>query len=159
MVLSQKPGRSRRRAISTLTVSLWLSGGAHAAFAQDYVQAPCPSAAAPHFEDHLQALWYRRFWTGECKDLAALGCRSGRPYWNEIVRTVTVRAPMDKRADVSRRVCKLGRRIGFEWTRPKAERRIDSRDLRGLSATLDQATDVIAGVAAVEVSVRAKVGS
>lgn len=159
MVRSQNIGRSRRKAIATLIVSFSLGGGAHAALAQDYVQAPCQSAAVPHFEDHLQSLWYRRFWTGDCKDLPALGCRSGRPYWNQIVRTVTARTPMDKRADVSTRVCKLGRQIGFEWTRPKAERRIDSRDLKALSATLDQAPDVIAGVAAVEVSVRAKVGS
>lgn len=88
-----------------------------------------------------------------------MGCRKGRPYWNGVVHTITARAPANKRADVSRRVCKLGRQIGFEWTRPKAERRIDTQDLQKLNAALDQAPDVIAGLEKVEASVRAMVGS
>lgn len=148
-----------RNARSALIVGLCLAGFAHSAGAQSYVKPPCPSGVVPRFEDHLQSLWYRRFWTGDCKELPAMGCRKGQPYWNNVVRKITARAPANQRAAVSTRVCKLGRQIGFEWTRPKKERRIDTRDLQKLNATLEQSTDVSAGLAAVEASVRARVGS
>ena len=108
--------------------------------------------------DHLQSLWYRRFWTGECKDLSSFKCRPGRPYWNEIVRTLSARAPAAERAEIAQRACRLGRRIGFEWTRPSKVRRIDSRDLQALNAQLEKAPDVTSGLAAVEANVRAKIG-
>ena len=138
---------------------LCLIAMASPALGQSYINAPCPAAATPRFEDHLQSLWYRRFWTGECKDLSALRCRSGAPYWNDVVRTLTARAPAARRSEVSARACKLGGAIGFEWTRPSKERRIDSRDLRALNATLEKAPDVTAGLTAVEARVRAKIGS
>ena len=155
---SSKVAISRRTFGVALIVGGWLWAGAGVAQAQDYVRPPCSATAAPRFEDHLQSLWYRRFWTGDCKDLPAVGCRSGQPFWNQIVQTITARAPMAKRADVSIRVCKLGRRIGFEWTRPKAERRIDTGELQKLNRTLQQAPDVTAGLTAVEASVREKTG-
>ena len=142
-----------------LLVWLCLIAAASPALGQSYVNAPCPAGAMPQFEDHLQSLWYRRFWTGECKDLSALRCRGGAPYWNDVVRTLTARAPAARRSEVSARACKLGRAIGFEWTRPSKERRIDSRDLRTLNATLEKAPDVTAGLTAVEARVRAKIGS
>jgi hypothetical protein len=129
-----------------------------AAEAQTYIHSPCPTGPEPKFEDHLQSLWYRRFWTGDCKDLPALGCRSGRPYWNDIVRTLSARAPADKREEVADRACRLGNRIGFEWTRPKTERRIDSQDLKVLSAKLEHAPDVLTGLSMVEASVRKNIG-
>ena len=129
-----------------------------AAEAQTYILPPCAAAPIPKFEDHLQSLWYRRFWTGECKDLPALGCRSGRPYWNDIVRSLSARAPADKRKEVEDRTCRLGSRIGFEWTRPKTERRIDSQDLKALSAKLEHAPDVSTGLSMVEASVRTYTG-
>lgn len=128
------------------------------ALAQTYVEAPCPAKATPQFEDHLQSLWYRRFWTGECRDLSILRCRPGRPYWNDVVRALTARAPPAKRSEVAARACRLGRQIGFEWTRPSAVRRIDTHDLRSLDATLQEAPDVTTGLAAVEARVRAKIG-
>lgn len=142
-----------------LVVCLCVAAFAGAAEAQSYVKPPCPSGVVPRFEDHLQSLWYRRFWTGECKDLPAWGCRKGRPYWNGVVQTVTARAPANTRAAVSMRACKLGRQIGFEWTRPKAKRRIDTQDLQKLNAQLEKSRDISVGLAAVEASVRAKVGS
>jgi hypothetical protein len=111
------------------------------------------------FEDHLQSLWYRRFWTGECKDLSALSCRSGRPYWNNVVRTLTARAPAAQRSKVAARACALGRQIGVEWTRPSAERRIDTHDLKALNAALEKAPDIAAGLTAVEATVRLKIKS
>ena len=137
---------------------LCLVAAAGQARAQDYVQPPCASDATPRFEDHLQSLWYRRFWTGECRDLSVLRCRSGRPYWNDMVRTLTARAPEAQRADVAARACRLGRRIGFEWTRPSAERRINTDDLRALNAMLDGSPDVVTGLAAVEARVTSKIG-
>ena len=137
---------------------LGLMAAAAPAFAQSYVEAPCPATATPQFEDHLQSLWYRRFWTGECRDLSILRCRSGRPYWNDVVRALTARAPAAKRAEVAAQTCRLGRQIGFEWTRPSAKRRIDTQDLRALDATLETAPDVAAGLAEVEARVRAKIG-
>jgi hypothetical protein len=141
-----------------LVIGLCFAGFAQGALAQSYVQAPCPSGSVPEFEDHLQSLWYRRFWTGECKDLPALGCRSGRPFWNDVVRTITARAAANERAAVSVRACKLGREIGFEWTRPKTERRINTQDLQKLDKALEQAPDVTAGLQAVESSIRGRVG-
>ena len=139
-------------------MGLALMATAAPALGQSYVEAPCPATATPQFEDHLQSLWYRRFWTGECRDLSILRCRSGRPYWNDVVRTLTARAPPAKRAQVAADACRLGRQIGFEWTRPSAKRRIDSQDLRSLDAILEKAPDVTAGLAAVEARVRAKIG-
>jgi hypothetical protein len=131
---------------------------ASSAVGQAYVSPPCKPAAAPAFEDHLQSLWYRRFWTGQCNDLPTFGCRQGKPYWNEVVRTLSARAPAAERVEVAMRTCRLGRQIGFEWTRPRAERRIDTHDLGAFNTTLEQAPDVMAGLAAVEASVRAKIG-
>ena len=153
--ISGMPGRARR--VSCLA-ALWLAVAAGPTRGQDYVAPPCPTGAPPQFVDHLQSLWYRRFWTGECKDLSVLKCRSGKPYWNDVVRTLVVRVPAAKRSDVASRACLLGRRIGFEWTRPSAVRRIDTKELRVLNDTLEKGGDVEAGLMAVEARVRAKIG-
>lgn len=131
---------------------------ASSALGQAYVQPPCAPAPAPAFEDHLQSLWYRRFWTGQCNDLPAFGCQQGKPYWNDVVHTLAARAPADKQAEVAKRACRLGRQIGFEWTRPRTERRIDTHDLGAFNKTLERAPDVTTGLSAVEAGVRAKIG-
>jgi len=155
----QGPPPERRHGLAAgLVAGLCLLATAAPAFGQAYVERPCPATAAPVFEDHLQSLWYRRFWTGECKDLSVLRCRRGRPFWNDVVRTLVARAPAGRRGPVAARACRLGRRIGFEWTRPRAERRIDTGDLQTLHATLEKAPDVAAGLTAVEARVRAKIG-
>ncbi|WP_332774209.1 hypothetical protein [Phenylobacterium sp.] len=123
------------------------------AWGQAYVGHPCPADAPPAFVDQLQPLWYRRFWTGECRDLP-LRCRGGRPYWNDVVRTLTDRTPAAQRPQIAARACALGRRIGFEWTLPSARRRIDTRELQALHAMLEQAPDVATGLSAVEARVR-----
>ena len=128
------------------------------AASQSYIRAPCATGPIPKFEDHLQSLWYRRFWTGDCKDLPTFGCRSGRPYWNDVVQMVIARASSAKRSDVSRRICRLGDRIGFEWTRPKGERRIDTNDLQSLDGVLKNSPDMLTGLESVELRVRDKLG-
>ncbi len=155
MTLTSRPPIRSLAAIAFACLCLAAAGPATS---QDYVQAPCPSGATPKFEDHLQSLWYRRFWTGDCRDLPVLGCRSGRPYWNEVVRSLMVRAPAARRHAVSERACKLGRQIGFEWTRPRAERRISTPDLKALNTLLEKAPDVEAGLTAVEARVGGKTG-
>lgn len=126
------------------------------AWGQAYVGRPCRADAPPAFVDQLQPLWYRRFWTGECRDLPSLRCRSGRPYWNDVVRTLSARAPAAQRPQIAARACRLGRRIGFEWTLPSARRRIDTRELQALHAILEKAPDVATGLSAVEARVRTK---
>ena len=151
-------GRQVARWAAGVFAGVWLMGAAEPTLSQSYVEAPCTAQATPPFEDHLQSLWYRRFWTGECRDLPGLRCVRGRPYWNDVVRTLTARATAEQRPEVAARACRLGYRIGFEWTRPSAKRRIDTRDLRSLAATLEKAPDVRAGLAAVEGRVQAKIG-
>ena len=129
------------------------------ALGQTYVRAPCPTGPTPTFENHRQSLWYRRFWTGECKGLPVFGCVPGKPFWNQIVTTMAARAAPAQRADVTARVCRLGRRIGLEWTRPKTERRIDTRELKALNAALRKAPDARTGLAAVEARVKARIGA
>ena len=149
-------GASRLAAMLAL---FCLAGLAPPALSQSYVQPPCAADPTPTFEDHLQSLWYRRFWTGACQDLPGLRCRSGKPYWNDVVHTLVARATAAQRSQAAARACRLGRRIGFEWTRPSNERRIDTHDLGGLNATLEKAPDAMAGLTAVEAQVRAKIGS
>ncbi len=129
-----------------------------AAWPQTYIQPPCSAAATPVFEDHLQSVWYRRFWTGDCAGLPILSCRAGSPYWNEVVHTLVARAPQAQRQAVAVRACRLGRRIGLEWTRPKSERRIGTPDLEAFNTTLQRSPDVASGLTAVEAKVRAKIG-
>ena len=156
----QPASQTPRAALAAgLLALLWLVAAAPPTRSQDYVAAPCPAGAAPRFEDHLQSLWYRRFWTGECRDLPGLRCRNGRPYWNEAIRSLAARVPAGERSAVAARACRLGTRIGFEWTRPSAERRIDTQDLRTFNAMLEKAPEVSAGLAAVEARVGAKIGS
>jgi hypothetical protein len=153
----QHPSRRDRHAFTAgLLAALCLLSASGQASSQGYVRAPCQAAKAPAFEDALQPLWYRRFWTGECRDLSSLRCRRGKPYWNDVVRTLTARAPPAKRPEVATRACRLGRQIGLEWTRPSAKRRIDTQDLKALNATLEKAPDAMTGLAAVEARVRAK---
>ena len=154
----REPSRRPRGLLAVgVLANLFILCVASPALSQGYVQAPCPANATPAFEDGLQPLWYRRFWTGDCKDLSALRCRRGKPYWNDVVHTLTARAPAAKRAEVSARACRLGRQIGLEWTRPGAERRIDTKDLKALNATLEKSPDVMTGLSAVEARVRTKV--
>ena len=160
LVARSRPNLEARRqsvvAVGVLAALLVLPA-ADPAMSQSYIQAPCPTKPTPAFEDTVQPLWYRRFWTGECKDLSALKCRRGKPYWNDVVHTLSVRASSANRAEVTRRACDLGRQIGFEWTRPSAERRIDTKDLKALNATLERSPDVLTGLSAVEANVRTKV--
>ncbi len=147
----------RAPAIGSWLIVRLILAAAGPSLGQSYVRAPC-AGSAPAFVDQLQPLWYRRFWTGECKDLSPLRCSSGRPYWNDVVRILTARAPQAQRAEAARRACRLGRQIGFEWTRPSAVRRIDTNELKSLATSLNMAPDTLAGLGAVEARIKGKVG-
>lgn len=151
------PWRRRRLFAAGLLTSLIFLSAASPASSQAYVKAPCPKSQTPAFEDRIQPLWYRRFWTGECQGLSVLRCQRGKPYWNDVVRTLSARAPPARRPEVAARACRLGRQIGFEWTRPGRERRIHIKDLKALNATLETSPDVMKGLSAVEASVRTRV--
>ena len=126
--------------------------------AQSYVRADCRALiGAPQAQDALTSAWYRRFWTGDCGALK--GCVRGSPNWNQVVGSLTARAAPAHRTMVHARACRLGARIGREWTRPASVRRIDSHDLRGFKTTLDRAPDVTAGLTKVETQVGAKTGT
>ncbi len=119
---------------------------------QAYVRAGCRSVIGPPpAQDTLTAAWYRRFWTGDCGSLK--GCHAGSPNWNQVVGRLTARADPARRIAVRARACRLGARIGQEWTRPGRVRRIDSHDLRAFKATLDRAGDVATGLTKVEAQV------
>lgn len=123
--------------------------------AQGYVRADCRSLIGkPPAQDALTAAWYRRFWTGDCGALK--GCLAGSPNWNQVVGRLAARGAPADRAAVRARACRLGARIGLEWTRPARVRRIDSGDLRRFRTTLDRAGDVAAGLARVEAQVNLK---
>jgi hypothetical protein len=127
------------------------------ASAQAYVQAPCTATAPPPFQDDAQAMWYRRFWTGDCKGLP-FRCFGGKPNWNEIAHSLISRATPPQREAVTVQACRLGREIGFEWSRPNAVRRIDTGDLQMLNRILEKSADVAVGLANVENRVKAKTG-
>lgn len=141
--------------IAAALVVVLLSSGPAAA--QSYVRADCRAVIGkPPAQDALTAAWYRRFWTGDCGGLK--GCLAGSPNWNQVVGRLAARGAPADRAALRARACRLGARIGLEWTRPAAVRRIDSRDLRRFKAALDRADDAAAGLARVEAQVAAKTG-
>ena len=126
------------------------------ASSQSYITPPCMTEPVPAFENNLQSLWYRRFWTGNCAGLPFLRCMSGKPNWNDIAGKLVARAPEAQRADVTARACELGRQISLEWSRPQNERRIDTRDLRMFNETFAETPDVEVALKAVEAEVRQK---
>lgn len=128
------------------------------AAAQFFVREDCrPVISAPQFDDVQHGQWYQRFWTGACGNL--LFCSAGSPYWNEVVSTLRGRAAPARAAQVTRRACILGQRIGLEWARDNGVRRINSNDLVNYVATVQQGGDVEARLSSVEVAVNARLGT
>jgi hypothetical protein len=140
------------RMLQGVAVALILTLSASEATAQAYMQSRCQGiVATPRFDHATHAAWYRRFWTGQCGDLFL--CQAGSPSWNELVPLLRARAPAGKADAVTRRTCLVGQRIGLEWARDNSVRRIDTEDLRRFMATVQDASDVEAGLTSVEQSV------
>jgi hypothetical protein len=127
------------------------------ASAQSYVRSECRALVQQRaFDDGQHGQWYRRFWTGDCG--ALLFCGPGSPNWNEVVATLRRRAPAGRAAEVNRRACILGQRIGHEWARDNSVRRIDTARLTTYVSTVEQAANVEAGLARVEADVNTRLG-
>ena len=88
------------------------------------------------FDNTEHRLWYRRFWTGECASSLALcfegkaGARSADDtFWLDIVDLLTEDLDSCEKSALRVKLWRLGREIGFEWSRDNSIRRIDTSDL------------------------------
>jgi hypothetical protein len=102
------------------------------------------------FDDAKHRLWYARFWTGKCTGLSFFTCFSGKPYWNETVRSLLAAAPAERRAALAARLHQLGRRIGHEWAKENDIRKISTDHIRAWYAALEKGGDSDAVVARIE---------
>lgn len=136
-----------RRSLLVAALFLGLSGAAQA---QTFVNPLCRSyvsSADLRFDSAEHTRWYRRFWTGDCDRLFA--CFPGAPNWNEIAAQLIARGGGGERAALQPKVCALGQRIGLEWSREHAVRRISTADLHRYSDMLRSSGDALRGVEAV----------
>lgn len=149
-----------RRALAILLAAACASAVAGAAQAQAFVAAPCRSYVSPsppHYDTPEHARWYKRFWTGECDHL--LACLPGSPNWNDIAARLVARGGPGERAALQPEVCRLGERLGLEWSRERSVRRISTADLRRFHAMLEAAGDPLRGVQAVDAAVQARLSA
>lgn len=140
----------RRATVMTLTAAVLLA--APPATAQVFDER-CGAALAgdtPVFENAGHRNWYRRFWTGRCS--GQLLCQPGSPNWREVVE----RAAAEGTPSTLTSACRLGQRLGHEWSRRKAVRRIDTGDLRRFNRLLEDSASFPAGLAEVARQVDAR---
>jgi hypothetical protein len=150
--MSQKPPIGRAVALAALFVGL-----AGAAQAQSFVGPLCQGYVSPqelHYDTPEHARWYKRFWTGECDHL--LACLPGSPNWNDIATKLVAKGGPAERAVLQPQVCRLGQRLGLEWSRERNVRRISTSDLRRYNAMLQAAGDPLRGVETVDAAVEAQ---
>lgn len=130
--------------------------------AQEYVRPDCLGVVQPSaglkFDTPVHATWYRRFWTGSCKNLPMMQCMPGNPNWNDVVGKLVKRGRPDQAAAIISTACKMGQTIGQEWSRGKAVRRINTDDLKTYMATLDDAPDVTTGLSRVQLRIDTALG-
>lgn len=142
-----------RRGLALAAVLLGLAGQAQA---QAYVTPMCRgyvSDAGLHFDSAEHARWYKRFWTGQCDHL--LACMPGLPNWNDVAGKLVARGAPAQRPALAPRACRLGQRIGLEWSREHGVRRITTADLRRYRSLLESDADPPHGLAIVEGAVEA----
>lgn len=121
-----------------LSIILLLSA-ATPVVAQDMrVQKICGNLVPPRpaFDDLTQKLWYNRFWTGACAPGLAW-CQAGSPNWIETEAQLEASVPVAKRQAYRNRLCKLGYRVGLEWSRDNSVRQLNTNDLYGIYAMLN----------------------
>ena len=139
----------RHATVTILTVMLLTTSPA----AAQVFDARCGAALAgdaPVFESAGHRNWYRRFWTGQCS--GQLLCQPGSPNWREVVE----RAAAEGTPSTLTSACRLGQRLGHEWSRSKAVRRIDTADLRRFNRLLEDSPSFPAGLAEVTRQVDAR---
>jgi hypothetical protein len=125
--------------------------------AQVFVTPTCQGfvsgSSGLRFDSPEQARWYTRFWTGECDHL--LTCIPGKPNWNEVAVKIIARGGVAERSSLQPRVCRLGERIGLEWSREHRVRHVSTSDLERYHRMLEQSSDALRGVVSVEKAVDA----
>ena len=117
----------------------------------------CPTEIDPfadlEFDDNLHRAWYRRFWTGDCKDVKdesfweGILCKGGkrgstRPreqFWYDTVDRCLQKLAPAERGPIRFRLWELGRLVGHEWARANNVRKIDSNDIKDWGKTLIEA--------------------
>jgi hypothetical protein len=144
-----------RLAATAIAAAVLLPGVAGAQ--ANFIRADCGQAAPNGFDTPLHARWYKRFWTGEC-DALPWTCIKGDPNWNEVVDRLVAKAQPSRRPAVKAQACRLGGLIGYEWSRAKPVRRIDTGDLRSFLRDVNAAADVGLGLTQVEQQVRGRLG-
>jgi hypothetical protein len=163
MIRSRQTWMALPRRAGTLALAAMLAWAmADAAAAQSFVRADClavAGAAAPtRFDSPEHLRWYQRFWTGSCDGLP-WNCWPGSPNWNDIVTQVVAKAPPALRPVALAASCRLGFTVGFEWSRDKKVRRIDTADLFRFGDQLSHAGDVMAVLQQLQAEARRRVGS
>lgn len=107
------------------------------------------------YEDAEHRLWYEvRFWTGAChRDL--WWCFEG-PSWYEAMDKVLARATPAQRPALCPRLYRMGARMGYEWARDNAIRRIHTADLKAWRSLLLDQNDPALAVSTVEALIDAR---
>lgn len=145
----------------------WVAGLAVLLFAgtaraDEFVRSDCRGLVSASdglsYERPEHPVWYRRFWTGECGGLPIYRCKPGSPNWNDVAGQMMSRAAPAARNAVRIKACKLGQMIGYEWSRDKPIRRIDTADLKAMLKLLNETPDVSAGLDRVDARVRELMG-
>ncbi len=106
--------------------------------------AECTGRADPLagqvYEDETHRLWYEvRFWTGACHS-GLWWCWTG-PSWYDLMADVLSRVAAAEQAQMCPRLYALGIRMGHEWARDNAIRRIHTEDLKSWRAFLRETQD------------------
>jgi hypothetical protein len=139
---------------ASILVAFTLTLIAVSAQAQEFVRQDCarlaPPSASLSFDSPEHRLWYRRFWTGDCKDLPILACVPGNPNWNDVITQLLKKGRPDQGPAIRASACRLGEVVGHEWSRAKAVRRINTEDLRSYIAILQATSDVPTGLGRLE---------
>lgn len=137
-----------------LAVALLAAGAANA---QEFVRGDCRSVVAPSaglkYDTAEHARWYKRFWTGDCDNLAL--CFPGAPNWNDIVGKLLTKGGPREQPALLPKACRLGQLIGLEWARDKKVKHITTGDLRVFNTMLEASGDPLRGVDQVDAKARA----
>lgn len=102
------------------------------------------------FDNRIHELWYQdRFWNGSCPSGLGWWCFTGES-WFDLIHNVLARVEPSQRSMMCRRLFRLGTKIGYEWARDNAIRKIDSEQLKCWVAKLKSAGDPIGALNIVE---------
>lgn len=125
--------------------------------ADEFVRVDCRSVVLPSavlkYDTPEHARWYKRFWTGDCDQLAL--CLPGAPNWNEVIGKLLAKGGPKEQPALLPKACRLGQLIGLEWSRDKKVKHITTGDLKVFNTMLEGAGDALRGVDQVDARARA----